>query len=274
MKAEKAEHGFANGGKITDLFGNNLNYQGNIAGVELADTTTIRFIGRVAGGAVQGDLPLGMLCLKNNLGKDISINLALQTGLRYRLRRGSIDSTITTSHLLPGNIADSSKVSKTIVTYKESSLVIKPDPITGEFVADVIPAQFIAGPVEVTGWGDLLNGGGVSLNLTDKFLKQSSSRHYKNSIYNIVTNSFVKKDYFDSISYNASYKFIKRVNPSVEIVQKDESGKALPYFGNQVLLKIVDTSRKERQHTSSGHHKGWCCHVPVWQTGVCPKSII
>ena len=56
VKTVKANHVFANDGKITDRDGFNLNYQDNISGLELTDITTIRFIGRVAGGAIQQDL--------------------------------------------------------------------------------------------------------------------------------------------------------------------------------------------------------------------------
>ena len=158
VKSVKANHGFSNAGKITDLLGRNLNYQNNMSGLLLTDTTTIRFIGRVAGGAIQSDLPLGHSVSVNNLGKDANITLLLPSGNKYRLNTDDNPTKVVVNHLLPSNITDASKTSKTEVIYKQNSIVIKPDPETGEFSADVIPVKFLASNVEVTGWGDILEG--------------------------------------------------------------------------------------------------------------------
>src|SRR5690606_30669844 len=69
VKAVKNNHVFVNDGKITNLAGENLNYQGPVSERILLDSTTVRFIGRVAGGVIQGDLPLGHSLSTNNLGE-------------------------------------------------------------------------------------------------------------------------------------------------------------------------------------------------------------
>ncbi|MDB5279232.1 MAG: Pentaxin family [Ferruginibacter sp.] len=244
VKTVKANHAFANDGKVTDKDGHNLNYQDNIAGLSLTDTTTIRFIGRVAGGAIQQDLPLGHSVSVNNLGKAVSITLLLPTGNKYSLNTSPTIRTVAVNHLLPSNVTDSSKIHKTKVTYNTNSIVITPDSLTGEFVADLIPVKFIASAVNVTGWGDILNGKPVLLDFIDKFSVQSSVRHYADSTLN-SQNAYDTNNYFDSLTYNASYKFIKRVTPSVEILQQDNNGKGLPYFGNLDYESVSLTGQKE-----------------------------
>ena len=231
VKAVKANHIFENDGKMTDKDGNNRNYQDITSGVELTDLTTIRFIGRVAGGAIQQDHPLGHSVSRNNLGKSLNITLELTVGNKHELNRTAPSTVVTTKHLLPANISDSSKIHKTLINFKTYSVVITPDPVTGEFIADLIPVKYITKSVDVTGWGDLLGGKPVLLDFTDRFAISGSVRRFEDSALN-SQNTYVKKKYFDSLSYNASYKFIKRVGPSIEILQKDDTNKSLPYFGN------------------------------------------
>ena len=244
VKAVKTNHVFANDGKITDLNGNNLNYQNHVSGVNLTDSTTIRFIGRVAGGAIQQDLPLGHSVSFNNLGKESGITLLLPTGNKYELNDAPDSKTDTVLHLLPGNISDSASIHKTTVTYNRNNIVIKPDPVTGEFIADLIPVKFIAQSVDVTGWGDLLEGKPVLLDFINKFSVQSSVHRFTDSSLNNL-GVYVKTNYYDSLTFNDSYKFIKRVTPAVEIAQKSGDGKTLPYFGNIKYESIPITGVKE-----------------------------
>jgi hypothetical protein len=232
VQAVKANHVFVNGGKITNMFGDNLNYQNTMAGVELYDGTTVRFIGRVAGGSTQEALPLGHSVSVNNLGKQLSLTLKLPSGNKYALNKGTADSVLTHQHLLPSNQPDLNKIRKTRVVYKTNQVIIYPDSITGEFIADLIPEKFLASNVSVTGWGDILDGATTSLDLTSKFSMERSVRTYSDSVQS-TTGTWVKTAYADTVLYNASYKFIKRKTPSVDISQVDASGNPLTYFGNK-----------------------------------------
>ena len=244
VKAVRVNHVFANDGKITDRDGNNLNYQDNIAGLNLTDNTTIRFIGRVAGGAIQQDLPLGHSVSVNNLGKELSIKLRLSKD-GYELNKEPVTKTVILNHLLPANIKDSSKIRKTQVNYYTDSIVIKPDAITGEFVADLIPVKFIVSSANVTGWGDIVDDRpAIVLDFIDKFSIQKSKRSWTDSAINNL-GIYVKTNYEDSLTYNAAYKFIKRKTPSVEIFQQDDNGKSLPFFGNLKYESVSLLGNKE-----------------------------
>ncbi|MEO6930497.1 MAG: hypothetical protein ABI151_02645, partial [Chitinophagaceae bacterium] len=230
VRAIKADHIFENNGKITDRDGYNLNYQNNLSGLQLSDSTTIRFIGRVSGGAIQQQWPLGHSVSVNNLGKNISITLELSTGNQYALNSGDTITKVV-KHLLPSNMKDSTKIHKSQSTYNRYNIIIRPDSLTGEFAVDLIPAKFIAKQVVVTGWGDVLEGKPVLLDYTNSFAVQSAVRRFQDSALNSA-GTYQKSNYYDSLTYNASYQFIKRRNPTVEVNQTDGSGQAIGYFGN------------------------------------------
>ncbi|WP_243699169.1 LamG-like jellyroll fold domain-containing protein [Anseongella ginsenosidimutans] len=243
VKAVKNNHVFVNGGKITNRFGEDLNYQGPVSERILYDSTAIRFIGRVAGGALQESFPLGHSLSENNLGRELSITMSLPSGTKYELHSGSRDTTVWVNHLSPGGQDDPSKVHRTRIVYHQNKIVIYPDSLTGEFQADLLPEKFIVDNVQVTGWGNLLEGQGVAVDFTNKFLKQYSVLEYS--------------DHTDSVAYNDSYQFIKRVNPSVSITQQNAAGADLAYFGHDVYetvgaegeeisIPVIDPAKTER----------------------------
>jgi hypothetical protein len=234
VQAVKNNHVFVNDGKITDLLRNNLNYQNIVSGVELFDSTTVRFIGRVAGGPIQEALPLGHSVSVNNLGTQLSISMKLASEA-YKLCAGP-DSTVENEHLLPSNQTDPKKVHKTRVEYQHYQMTIFPDSITGEFVVDMIPEKFLATNVAATGWPNLLKND-LTLDLTNKFSIQKSTRDYIDSVEN--NQIWVKTNYSDTVNFNASYKFIWRITPSVSVSQVDYSGNPLPYFGNPTYHTVL-----------------------------------
>jgi hypothetical protein len=157
VKAVMNNHVFEFGGKITDQFGNDLNYQAPVGPLTLYDSTTIRFIGREAGGSVQEAYPLGHSLSINNLGSQLSITLDLPSGTKYNLYAGSnADSVVMVDHLLQSNQKDSSKIHKTRVVYYPHKIVIYPDSLTGEFETNLIPVQITAESATATGWGNKL----------------------------------------------------------------------------------------------------------------------
>lgn len=234
VKAVKINHVFANDGKITDRFGYNLNYQGPLSERVLYDSTTIRFIGRVAGGAIEEAYPLGHSLSSNNLGKALSVVMELPSGGVYQLYAGTPEEpekTVIVKHLLPSNESDSAKIHQSRVVYQSNRIVIYPDPETGEFAADLIPEPFLAATVTATGWGDLLEGQPVALNFNNKFVVQQSVHQYKDSSQN-TAGDWIYTPHTDTVWYHDAYQFIKRITPSVSVTQVTNSGQELPYFGD------------------------------------------
>lgn len=263
VQAFKNNHVFENNGRITDMTGKILNYQGPVSQRILRDKTTIHFIGRVAGGAIQDAFPLGHSLSGNNLGAGANIVLDLPSGDKYQLYAGQGTSTVYVKHLLPSNQKDSTKVHKSRIVYGANNITIFPDSITGEFEVNLIPENFIAESVNVIGWGNIIDGKKVSLDFTNKFAVTNIVNAYSDSSQ-VGQQAFIHKNYTDTVRYNASYKFIERVTPNVSIVQKDNSGNDLPYFGEKSYIShsfdgtnytipVTDSSKADRLRYAFGN---------------------
>ncbi|MGZ3997171.1 MAG: LamG-like jellyroll fold domain-containing protein, partial [Flavisolibacter sp.] len=255
VQAVKNNHVFVNDGKITDVNGYNLDYQKDLPTIDLRDSTSIRFIGRVAGGPIQEALPLGHSVSVNNLGRNLSITLKLPSDEKYELR--SRDTVVTNLHFMPSNRTDSGKLAKTVVSYQLHQIVISPDSTTGEFIVDLIPEMFKAVDVSAAHWGNMLSSD-IMMDFTNKFSVQASIRDYVDSSTTNSQGELIKTNFSDTVFYNTSYKFIRREKPSVALEQLDFSGNPLPYFGNdtyqtltfaggQETVKVVDTSYHNTQ---------------------------
>ena len=231
VKAIKNNHVFQLGGRILDRNLQDLNYQSPAGPFTLYDSTTIRFIGRMAGGAVQEAYPLGHALSTNNLGKQLKITLKLSNEA-YNLYDGNhTDSTVLVDHRLPARETDSTKLPKTRVVWNQKEVVIYPDSVTGEFEADLIPEKFILQSATATGWNDLSDGKSVSFDFSNKFVTLYSIYSFADSTQN-GEGGWDHTTHTDSVAYNDSYQFIKRVTPTLSITQVDGNGKQSPYFGD------------------------------------------
>lgn len=80
VRVVKANHTFKNNGRIVDTNGEDWNYKEPMASVYFWDQTKVKLIGRVAGGTVEQNKPLGFSLSKNNLGDDAVVTLKLSSG--------------------------------------------------------------------------------------------------------------------------------------------------------------------------------------------------
>ena len=246
VQAVKSNHVFVKGGEILDVYGNELNYQSELASIPLFDSTTVRFIGRVSGGVIQAAYPLGHSLSKNNLGKSISISLNL-TGQPKLLNTTGKNDTLT-NKLLPF-AGDSTKMHQSTTVYSKDSITIYPDAATGEFAADIIPAAFYVNDVTVTGWGNILANTDPAkppFDFSDKFIVFKNVYSYQDTAHKI---------YYDTVTYNDSALFILRAQPAISITQLDINGNPQTYFGDSTYsvqfasgqsqtISVVDTSKR------------------------------
>ncbi len=237
VKAVKANHKFDNDGKITNSDGTDRNYQDIVTGIELTDLTTVRYVGRVAGGAVEEAYPLGHSLSKNNLADGVKVTLVYENDA-YSLALQ--DSTVKTALHKPSYM-DGTYTSQT--TYSGNTVTITPDPLTGEFTADVIPEKFKV-QLTVPGHdGSSIPGYGEEINLTNAFAEEKSIYEYIDS----VTVEGVYEERSDTVRYNKSQMFIKRYSPTIRVTQLDNSGKELPYFGEKE--KMFQMALAENNYT-------------------------
>lgn len=233
VKAVKLHHNFENGGKITDRFGANLNYQGPISERVLYDETKVRFIGRVAGGSVQDSIVLGHSLSKNNLGEKLSVFIALAGAQNRKINASetNVDSVVAVNHYLPKY--NSAVQHSTTVHYKPYEIEILPDPVTGEFFVDLIPENYNITSVKASGHPDLVGSSQLNLDLTDKFSIEKEVRSYIDTV--TLNGSTITSSKVDTVSYNSKYKFIYRNNPTITLSQVNNNNQTLNYLGDTAI---------------------------------------
>lgn len=236
VQAVKPNHAFVNDGKIIDINGNNHNFQNSLANVKIYDSTTIRFIGRVAGGTIETDYPLGFSLSKNILSSDMSITLRLSSGGNYALNSGqSLEKNYQHTYYSNERKGAIEMPQSTTVKYDKNEITIYPDTTTGEFVAEIIPASFKITSVFVNGYDSPLSSA-VLFDLTDSILTRSIFHERKDSSFLAETGEWGNYTSFaDTVKYNASYVFTVSKEPVIRVEQTINLGNpnTVKRFGNE-----------------------------------------
>lgn len=257
VKAVLANHTFENGGKLTNSDGTDRNYQDDDNGFEIFDVTTVRYIGRVAGGTKQEALPVGHSLSKNNLADDVRIELTYQNDA-YQMTATKHEETL--NHF-KGIYAKKQYDNR--VVYEGNKITIYPNAETGEFFADLIPEKYKINVV-VPGH-DNIPGSGEDLNLSNEFAKQSEVNAYVDSIS--TQGKFVNCS--DTVYYNKKQQFIKRYTPSI-IVKEKVKGKLQDFFGKEELtVATLDQTKtiKVKTYNPDNAAQPYTLGVPVYEQG-------
>lgn len=257
VKAVLANHEFENGGKLTNSDGTDRNYQDDDNGFEIFDVTTVRYIGRVAGGTKQEAFPVGHSLSKNNLADDVRIELTYQNDA-YQMTATKHEETL--NHF-KGVYAKKQYDNR--VVYEGNKITIYPNAETGEFFADLIPEKYKINVV-VPGH-DNIPGSGEDLNLSNEFAKQSEVNAYVDSIS--TQGKFVNCS--DTVYYNKKQQFIKRYTPSI-IVKEKVKGKLQDFFGKEELsISTLDQTKtiKVKTYNPDNAAQPYTLGVPVYEQG-------
>ena len=255
VKAVLANHTFENGGKLTNSDGTDRNYQDDDNGFEIFDVTTVRYIGRVAGGTKQEAFPVGHSLSKNNLADDVRIELTYQNDA-YKMTAEARETTL--NHVKGVYVSKQNRVA-----YDGNKITIYPDAETGEFYADLIPEKYKINVV-VPGH-DNIPGSGEDLNLSNEFAKQSEVNAYVDSIS--TQGKFVNCS--DTVYYNKKQQFIKRYTPSI-IVKEKVKGKLQDFFGKEELsISTLDQTKtiKVKTYDPDNAAQPYTLGVPVYEQG-------
>ena len=245
-------HKFVNGGKIVDIKGNNINYQDNIPHVALYDSTLVKVIGRVAGGPVQGEYPLGHSLSKNNLSDDITVTFTLASGTKYTVNNTSKNIIDKPLHHRPSYIDKEIKWDKSnevIFKSKSNQVQVIPNMETGEFVAYLYPVNYNAS-VKAGGHGKVIDEDMVSMDLSNAFMPRHSEYIHKEevvtpNVINPAKNDTTYVEYNDSVKFNQEIKFIQRQSPSMEFVQLVKN-KPVNYFGDAEQVSTTVTGKEQK----------------------------
>lgn len=257
VKAVLANHEFENGGKLTNSDGTDRNYQDDDNGFEIFDVTTVRYIGRVAGGTKQEAFPVGHSLSKNNLADDVRIELTYQNEA-YKMTAAPRETTL--NHFKGAYV---SKQHKNRVAYDGNKITIYPDAETGEFYADLIPEKYKINVV-VPGH-DNIPGSGEDLNLSNEFVQQNEVNEYVDS----VSTQGVFVNCSDTVYYNKKQQFIKRYTPSI-LVKEKVKGKLQDFFGKEELnVATLDQTKtiKVKTYNPDNAAQPYTLGVPVYEQG-------
>lgn len=257
VKAVLANHTFENGGKLTNSDGTDRNYQDDDNGFEIFDVTTVRYIGRVAGGTKQEAFPVGHSLSKNNLADDVRIELTYQNEA-YKMTTEARETTL--NHVKGVYV---SKQHKNRVAYNGNKITIYPDAETGEFYADLIPEKYKINVV-VPGH-DNIPGNGEDLNLSNEFVQQNEVNEYVDS----VSTQGVFVNCSDTVYYNKKQQFIKRYTPSI-LVKEKVKGKLQDFFGKEELtVATLDQTKtiKVKTYNPDNAAQPYTLGVPVYEQG-------
>ena len=265
VRVYKHNHTFVNEGQIIDLDGGDLDYQNNIEGIKLYDKTRVKFIGRVAGGAIQDAYPLGHSLSTNNLSESLKITMQL-TAATGQLYTGSSDLVVTDTAYCPSNRRDDLKkwgkehFSTTRYNIKDNTIEITPDLKTGEFVAYLFPENYKVNSVNVVGYDNILETI-TNIDLSKVFVELFSKHDYKDSVE--VKKEWFTTEYHDSVSYNYAHKFIKRQQPTIELKQVVKN-KVQDFFGDEINVTNAANKNKLSYQVYDKHKKEYLFGYPVY----------
>ena len=231
LQAYKEGHTFAGDGfvrMINEQTGEPdslLSMESALDGVRIYDQTKVRLIGRLAGGRLQAEKPLGFGLSKNNLGDDLKIVFELEGDnishlVHYKddLSRDSV--TVNLLHEVR-NGEQSDSVGITHTEYYKKRIVVFPDVHTGEYYVDLFPVKYKITQATARGYATLYAEGktGETLDLTDAPLHQR-------------TNSEGGKE----VDYNETYNITYHSPIAISCTQL-QFGMPVNYYGEKTILR-------------------------------------
>ena len=159
------------------------NFNKNVSQYVFWDSTTVLLRGRVVGGAIEGDKPLGNSLSMNNLGDSIKIVMQLEGDNASWMVRDQMDATVKSrSETYAFGAAD---LDTTRVEITRHTMTIRPDNKTGEYQLMVHPAKYKIIEVSAQGYATLFQAGKVGETLDLAFNVTGDTCVY-NRIYHAV----------------------------------------------------------------------------------------
>lgn len=280
VQAIKEGHTFSQNGYLVDLNGDPINYQHDMDVRTFYDSTRVLFVGRVAGGAVQGDLPLGFGLSRNNLSKNSTVTFtplkdskvsSREEVYEYAHRTPSID-TLKWNHMRLNN-PQASLINRNnnsnIVTWNEKSIVSNVAERTGEFLVWLLPEKYKVS-VNIPGQDEdfikNIDGNNAVLDMT------STAQNYVtttivDSVRFDADNTFVTFSSTEKMPCHNSKAYTLRVKPRLDAVQINEDGAPVPYFGDSLLITDYRNQNDTLTIWNNTERSGYYFSNPVMTQG-------
>lgn len=238
IRVVKEGHVFSNDGFYLspDAAGSDktqVNWQKSVPGHLFWDQTRVMMQGRVVGGNVQGNLPLGQSLSKNNLGDSLTIVMQLEGDNTSWLVRDQLDATVTERHN-PYTFGVTDTCSVDVYRHR---MVIHPDPLTGEYCVPVLPVKYKVTEVSANGYSTLFQPGQVG-----------------------ETVDFTKNVEGDTVTWKRIY----HSSPMLQVKQFNMGGKE--YMGIE-SYKSLDVTGKDVTISLWNDSTGYAFGHPVFMAG-------
>ena len=176
IQVEKEGHVFESNGYYIDRDNKKdtteHNWQRNIADVYLWDQTRVTLRGRIIGGNVQGQKPLGRSLSRNNLGHDLKMVMQLEGDNTSWIVRDPLDLSIKERRdsLRHGAIDPKTQQPREMTHWEMTrhSITVHPNDSTGEYEIKLFPVKYKITEMSCTGYSTLFQQGkvGETLDLT------------------------------------------------------------------------------------------------------------
>lgn len=203
IQVKKDGHVFASAGRYPadpNGTGVKITFDREIKNMEFIDQTLVNFTGRVVGGSIEGEKPVGFGASQNNIG--ITELVLSPTNDRYRLN--VVKKTNGTSYSYETNTSKAAVESATSVIASHSwrgagdaakKIFIRTDSLTGEFSAMVPPLMYNVESMKVVATG-LSVGDATTVDATYPLVQLTDT---------LVTENGVRQEYAYNCKLNQTY---------------------------------------------------------------------
>lgn len=203
IQVKKDGHVFASAGRYPadpNGAGVKITFDREIKNMEFIDQTLVNFTGRVVGGSIEGEKPVGFGASQNNIG--ITELVLSPTNDRYRLN--VVKKTNGTSYSYETNTSKAAVESATSVIASHSwrgagdaakKIFIRTDSLTGEFSAMVPPLMYNVESMKVVATG-LSIGDATTVDATYPLVQLTDT---------LVTENGVRQEYAYNCKLNQTY---------------------------------------------------------------------
>ena len=230
VQAVMKGHKFTGGGYYTENGKTKIEFKTDVANTYFYDSTQVTLIGRVAGGHVQGELPLGNSLSTNNLGDSLKIVLTLEGDNRSWLVFDNTNRSLTTretsyTHKKHGQM-DKNTYSTRVHTERHR-MVVYPDKLTGEYEVKLPPVKWKIQQITAEGYATLFQDGETSdvIDLTD-----SLTFHSDTLKGNWTSRGGV---HLDSVAVEYHAKYSRTYHSPVLLEYKQQGFDNFSYFGEK-----------------------------------------
>ena len=211
----KNGHEFANGGRYPadpDGVGTLVNFKNPVTSLDFEDQTLVNFTGRVVGGSIEGEKPVGFGLSENNIGVVELVVSPMNELYRMNVVKNVSETTISydTNEEVVAVASATEAINSTSYRGATSDhcrqFFIRTDPATGEFSAMLPPLQYKVESMKVVK-GGLEVGDPTTIDLTNPNReRQDSVRNEAGELLTYDYNAILRQTYHSDPNFTVTQK--------------------------------------------------------------------